>query len=142
MAPIVAGVLAARGDCALVFRGDDGLDELSTAAPSRIWQVQDGTVTTLRFDPVEVGLPRATLDDLRGGDAGYNAEVVRALLAGGSGPVRDAVLLNAAAALVAAGVGAGDLVKRITAGLELANQSVDSGAAAEVLRRWIEASAA
>jgi anthranilate phosphoribosyltransferase len=140
MAPLMAGVLADRGDSALVFRGDDGLDELSTTSPSQIWQVQGGAVTTLRFDPADVGLPRASLDDLRGGDAAHNAEAVRNLLAGRPGPIRDAVLLNAAAALVAAGVGEGDLVKRITSGLELANQSVDSGAAADVLQRWITAS--
>lgn len=140
MAPIMAGVLAARGDSALVFRGDDGLDELSTTAPSRVWQVRDGAVKTLRFDPAEVGLPLATLDDLRGGDASHNAQVVRNLLAGTRGPVRDAVLLNAAAALVAAGVGEGDLVKRVTSGLELANRSIDSGAAADALQRWITAS--
>lgn len=142
MAPIMAGVLAARGDSALVFRGDDGLDELSTTAPSKVWQVRDGEITTLRFDPADVGLPLATLDDLRGGDAAHNAGVVRNLLDGGQGPVRDAVLLNAAAALVAAGVGEGDLVKRITSGLELANRSVDSGDAADVLQRWITASVA
>jgi anthranilate phosphoribosyltransferase len=140
MAPIMAGVLAARGDSALVFRGDDGLDELSTTAPSQVWQVQDGTVTTLRFDPADVGLAPATLDDLRGGDAAHNAGVVRSLLTGTQGPVRDAVLLNAAAALVAAGVGDGDLVKRITTALELAERSVDSGAAEDVLQRWIAAS--
>jgi anthranilate phosphoribosyltransferase len=140
MAPIMAGVLAARGDSALVFRGDDGLDELSTTAPSQVWQVQDGTVTTLRFDPADVGLAPATLDDLRGGDAAHNAGAVRSLLTGTQGPVRDAVLLNAAAALVAAGVGDGDLVKRITTALELAERSVDSGAAEDVLQRWIAAS--
>ena len=140
MAPIMAGVLAARGDSALVFRGDDGLDELSTTAPSQVWQVHDGTVTALRFDPADVGLPPATLEDLRGGDAAHNAAVVRSLLAGETGPVRDAVLLNAAAALVAAGVGQGDLVKRVTAGLELAHRSVDSGAAAATLDRWVAAS--
>jgi anthranilate phosphoribosyltransferase len=140
MAPIMAGVLAARGDSALVMRGDDGLDELSTTSPSHVWQVQGGVVTPLRFDPADVGLPRATLDDLRGGDATHNAAVVRSLLAGQQGPVRDAVLLNAAAALVAAGVGEGDLVKRITSGLELATRSVDSGAAADTLQRWITAS--
>jgi anthranilate phosphoribosyltransferase len=141
MAPIVAGVLAARGDAALVFRGDDGLDELSTTAPSHVWQVKDGEVTALRFDPADVGLPPATLDDLRGGDAAHNAEVVRSVLAGDRGPIRDAVVLNAAAALVAAGVGDGDLVKRIAAGLELATAAVDSGAAADVLQRWIASSA-
>jgi len=137
MAPIMAGVLAARGDSALVFRGDDGLDELSTTAPSQVWQVQNGAVTTVRFDPAEVGLPPATLDDLRGGDAQHNAQVVRDLLAGTRGPVRDAVLLNAAAALVAGGVGEGDLAKRIAVALELAEQSVDSGAAADLLQRWV-----
>jgi anthranilate phosphoribosyltransferase len=142
MAPIMAGVLAARGDTALVFRGDDGLDELSTTAPSSVWQVHEGTVTPLRFDPADVGIPRATLDDLRGGDAAHNAGVVRTVLDGGKGPVRDAVLLNAAAALVAAGVGDGDLVKRMTTALELVNQAVDSGAAAAVLERWVRASTA
>jgi anthranilate phosphoribosyltransferase len=140
MAPIMAGVLAARGDSALVFRGDDGLDELSTTSPSQVWQVRDKTVTVLAFDPADVGLARATLEDLRGGDAEHNAGVVRSVLAGASGPVRDAVLLNAAAALVAAGIGDGDLVKRIAAGLDLATRSVDSGAAAEVLQRWVQAS--
>jgi anthranilate phosphoribosyltransferase len=140
MAPIMAGVLAARGDSALVFRGDDGQDELSTTTTSRVWEVKDGGVTALSFDPSDVGLPPATLEDLRGGDAAHNAEVVRSLLDGVRGPVRDAVLLNAAAALVAAGVGEGDLMKRITAGLDLANRSVDSGDAADALRRWVDAS--
>jgi anthranilate phosphoribosyltransferase len=142
MAPLMAGVLAARGDSALVFRGDDGLDELSTTAPSQVWQVQDKTVTPLRFDPTDVGIPRATLDDLRGGDPAYNAGVVRSVLAGATGPIRDAVLLNAGAALAAAGVGEGDLVERIGTGLELATRSVDSGAAADSLQRWVQASAA
>jgi anthranilate phosphoribosyltransferase len=141
LAPVVAGVLAARGDSALVFRGDDGLDELSTTAPSRVWQVQDKVVTPLRFDPADVGLAPATLEDLRGGDPVHNAAVVRSVLDGAPGPVRDAVLLNAAAALVAAGVGEGELTQRIAAGLELAARSVDSGAAADLLRRWIDASA-
>jgi anthranilate phosphoribosyltransferase len=140
-APIVAAVLADRGDSALVFRGEDGLDELSTTGPSQVWVVSDGTVTPVRFDPADVGLARATLDDLRGGDAAHNAEAVRSVLAGTVGPIRDAVLLNAAAALVAAGVGEGDLVKRIAAGLELAAGAVDSGAAADLLQRWVVASA-
>jgi anthranilate phosphoribosyltransferase len=140
MAPIMAGVLAGRGDSALVFRGDDGLDELTTTGPSHVWEVAGGEVTALRFDPAEVGLAPATLDDLRGGDATHNAGVVGSVLAGTPGPVRDAVLLNAAAALVAAGIGEGDLPKRIAAGLELAARSVDSGAAADTLDRWIAVS--
>ena len=141
MAPIVAGVLAQRGDSALVFRGEDGLDELSTTSPAQVWQVKDGQVTTMRFDPADVGLAPATLDDLRGGDAAFNANVAREVLAGRPGPVRDTVLLNAAAALVAAGVGEGDLVKRIATALELVSQAIDSGAAAGVLERWVAASA-
>jgi anthranilate phosphoribosyltransferase len=142
MAPIMAGVLAARGDSALVFRGEDGLDELSTTSPSQVWRVSGGQVTPLRFDPADVGLAPATLADLRGGDRAHNATVVRSVLAGRPGPVRDAVVLNAAAALVAAGVGQGDLVTRIADGLEVAARAVDSGAAADVLDRWVAASAA
>jgi anthranilate phosphoribosyltransferase len=142
MAPIMAGVLAARGDSALVFRGDDGLDEMSTSGPSQIWRVRDGAVTHHRFDPADVGLTPATVTDLRGGDAEHNAAVVRDVLAGRPGPIRDAVLLNAAVALVAVGaVGSDDLTKQIAGGLPLAAESVDSGAAADVLARWVEASA-
>ena len=140
MAPILAGVLAARGGSALVFRGEDGLDELSTAAPSQVWVVSGGQVTEDRVDPADLGIPTARLEDLRGGDAAHNAAVVRRMLGGAGGPVRDAVLLNAAAALVAAGVGSGTLVDRLAAGLKVAQESVDSGAAAGRLDRWIEAS--
>jgi anthranilate phosphoribosyltransferase len=140
MAPIMAGVLADRGDAALVFRGEDGLDELSTTGPSRVWEVRDGAVTPSLFDPADLGLPRASLEDLRGGDAQHNAGVVRSLLAGQSGPVRDAVLLNAGAALAAAGFresSGGDLTKQISEGVQQAARSIDSGAAATVLDRWI-----
>ncbi|MBT0771014.1 anthranilate phosphoribosyltransferase [Kineosporia sp. J2-2] len=139
MAPIMAGVLAERGDTALVFRGDDGLDELSTTGPSRVWEVRGGAVTESVFDPADLGLPRATLDDLRGGDPQHNAGVVRSLLAGETGPVRDAVLLNAGAALAASGSAEGDLVKRIADGVQRAAESIDSGAAAGVLDRWVAA---
>lgn len=149
-APVMAGVLADRGDSALVFRGEDGLDELSTTGPSRIWLVRQGAVREVWFDPADVGLPRATIDDLRGGDAGYNAAVARRVLAGEDGPVRHAVLLNAAAALVAAalsdsgesGDSAGDDVTKLIGGaLETATRSIDSGAAADVLDQWVTASA-
>ncbi|GAB3263160.1 anthranilate phosphoribosyltransferase [Kineosporia babensis] len=139
MAPIMAGVLAERGDAALVFRGEDGLDELSTTGPSRVWQVRDGAVSEQMFDPADLGLSRATLEDLRGGDPQHNAGVVRSLLAGEPGPVRDAVLLNAGAALAAGGAGEGDLVKQISEGVQKAAQSIDSGAAAGVLERWVAA---
>ncbi|MFL6099696.1 MAG: anthranilate phosphoribosyltransferase [Actinomycetales bacterium] len=144
MAPLVAGVLAGRGRSALVFRGEDGLDELSVGAPSRVWEVAQGSVTEQLLDPAELGLERSPLESLRGADAAYNSSVVRAVLGGQSGPVRDAVVLNAAGALVAAGVGAPGtaLVERMRTALVLAARSVDDGSAAGVLDRWVAASAA
>ncbi|MFJ9828504.1 anthranilate phosphoribosyltransferase [Streptomyces sp. NPDC101160] len=140
MAPIVAGVLAERGNSALVFRGDDGLDELTTTGTSRVWVVRDGAVREERFDPRDVGIQPVTLDALRGGDPSYNADVARRLLAGETGPVRDAVLLNAAAALTALEPGEGTLAEQLAAGIAKAAESVDSGAARRALERWIAAS--
>ncbi|MER7948258.1 anthranilate phosphoribosyltransferase [Streptomyces sp. NPDC096079] len=140
MAPVVAGVFAERGNSALVFRGDDGLDELTTTSTSRVWVVRDGGVTEERFDPRDVGIDLVPLEALRGADASYNADVARRLLAGETGPVRDAVLLNAAAALTALEPGAGTLVERLGAGIAKAAESVDSGAARRTLERWIAAS--
>jgi len=140
MAPILAGVLAERGSSALVFRGDDGLDELTTTATSQVWVVRDGKVEQTAFDPRDVGLDLVPVAALRGADAAHNADVARRLLAGETGPVRDAVLLNSAAALVALAPGQGTLPEQIAAGLERAAESIDSGAAAEVLRRWAAAS--
>jgi anthranilate phosphoribosyltransferase len=143
MAAIMAGVLAARGASALVFRGEEGLDELSTTAPTRVWVVSDAAVSPTTVDALDLGLPRATLDDLRGGDAAANAAVVRSVLAGDKGPVRDAVLLNAAAGLVAVdGAGRGPLPQLLATALVEAAESVDSGAAAGVLERWVSASQA
>ncbi|MFF8590166.1 anthranilate phosphoribosyltransferase [Streptomyces sp. NPDC015220] len=139
-APIVAGVFAERGNSSLVFRGDDGLDELTTTATSRVWVVQDGRVTEETFDPRDVGLELVPVEALRGADASYNAEVARRLLDGERGPVRDAVLLNSAAALVALEPGSGTLVERIRAGMERAAESIDSGAAGRTLDRWVAAS--
>ncbi|MDQ1294792.1 MAG: anthranilate phosphoribosyltransferase [Actinomycetota bacterium] len=160
MAPLIAGVLAERGDSALVFRGEDGLDELSTVAPNQVWQVADGEITVCEVDPAEVGLPRARLADLVGGDPRHNAEIVRVTLDGRTGPVRDAVLLNAAAAIVAVDTvhrpgadsaakngtktvpSGGSLPERLRQGLEIAAESIDSGRAALVLESWIAASRA
>ena len=155
MAPVVAGVCARRGTRAVVFRGEDGLDELTTTAPSRVWVVAGGEVAESVVDPVSLDLPVASLRDLRGGDAAFNAAVARSLLAGERGPVRDAVLLNAAAALVAydgellptvtagaGGKGGDELADRLTtvlhAGIERAARAIDSGAAADVLDRWLQ----
>ena len=141
MAGLVAGVLARRGRSAMVFRGEEGLDEMSTTAPTQVWRVTDGAVERTEVDAVRLGLPRVDLADLRGGDAPHNAEVVRELVAGRTGPVRDAVLLNAAAAVVACEPDAGrSLDDRLVAGLQEAAGSIDSGAAGEILERWVKAS--
>ncbi|MGW5022829.1 anthranilate phosphoribosyltransferase [Streptomyces cacaoi] len=140
MAPIIAGVLAARGSSALVFRGDDGLDELTTTATSTVWVVRDGSVREESFDPRDVGVELVPVEALRGADAAYNADVARRLLDGERGPVRDAVLLNAAAAFVAAAPSDEPLAEQIGAGMRRAAESIDSGAARAALERWVEAS--
>jgi anthranilate phosphoribosyltransferase len=142
MGPILAGVLAARGSSGLVFHGGDGLDELTTTAPSAVWIVHDGTVTETGFDPAELGIARSALADLVGGDPAHNAGVVRAFLDGSPGPARDIALLNAGAALAAeAGVGGPDeLVASLADGFGRAAAAVDSGAAAVLLDRWVQVS--
>ncbi|NJP65593.1 anthranilate phosphoribosyltransferase [Streptomyces spiramenti] len=140
MAPILAGVLAARGTSALVFRGDDGLDELTTTGTSTVWVVRDGEVRRESFDPRSVGIEVVPVEALRGGDAGYNAEVARRLLAGERGPVRDAVVLNSAAALVALEPGHGPLADQLAAKMGRAEAVLDDGAAAATLERWVRTS--
>jgi anthranilate phosphoribosyltransferase len=140
MAGVMAQVFADRGTSALVFRGDDGLDELTPCAESQVWVVRDGAVTTERFAPEDVGVERAAPESLRGADAAFNAEVARHLLAGEGGPVRDAVLLNAAAALVALSPGDGPIAAQLEAAMVRAAEAVDSGAAARALAGWVETS--
>ncbi|MEU0393039.1 anthranilate phosphoribosyltransferase [Streptomyces sp. NPDC006208] len=140
MAPILAGVLAERGSSALVFRGDDGLDELTTTATSKVWVVRDGAVREEAFDPRDAGIDLVPVEALRGADASYNADVARRLLGGETGPVRDAVLLNAAAALVALEPGDGPLAQQLRAGMDKAAESIDSGAAKAALDRWVSVS--
>ncbi len=141
MAPIMAEVFARRGLDAWVFRGDDGLDELTTTTTSTVWAVRDGAVEKLVLEPLELGISRATTEDLRGGNAAFNADVVRRTAAGEAGPVLDAVLLNAGAALAVHGRIPGSPMEALAVGLERAREAVTSGAAAEVLKRWVEASA-
>ncbi|MEZ0072002.1 anthranilate phosphoribosyltransferase [Planotetraspora sp. GP83] len=140
MLPVVAGVFAERGVSALVFRGEDGLDELSTVAPSTVFVVREGTATQTTLDPADIGIPRSRPDDLRGGDVVFNAAAVHDLVRGKAGPVRDAVLLNAAAALVALDGPGDDLVSEIGTAFARAVDAVDSGKAAETLDRWVEVS--
>ncbi len=142
MAPIVAQVFADRGDRALVFRGDDGLDELTTTTTSQVWVAVDGGVRRTVIDPAALGIEPVLPEALRGGDRVYNAAAVRDLLAGVRGGVRDVVLLNAAAAIaVYDGVSAASLPEAMRAGLAAAAEAVDSGAAARVLQRWTDADA-
>ncbi|WP_432949331.1 anthranilate phosphoribosyltransferase [Kribbella sp. CA-253562] len=138
VAGLMAGVLARRGIDALVFHGDDGLDELTTMTTSQVWSIGGGTVEgPVTLDPRELGIEPVPTGALRGGDAAYNAKVVRALLDGEAGPVRDVVLLNAGAALAAYDAQPGTVQTRIRAGMDRAAEAIDSGAAKDVLERWI-----
>jgi anthranilate phosphoribosyltransferase len=138
--PVVAGVLARRGVSALVVRGDDGLDEITTSTTSTAFVVDGGTVREARIDPTVLGIERVPLDALRGGDAEANAVIARSVLAGERGPVHDAVVLNAGAAIAAySGLG-GNLDDALRSGIARAVEVVDSGAAAELLQRWVDVS--
>ena len=139
MAPVMAGVFARRGVDAWVFRGDDGLDELTTTTTSRLWLVHEGEIVETTVDPARLGIPAGTADGLRGQDAAYNADVVRRLLAGDKGPVRDAVVLNAGAALAVHAAEDGSVDDRLVAGVRRAEEALDSGAAQAALDRWITA---
>src|SRR2546428_3862522 len=99
MLPLMAEVLARRGVRAKLFRGEDGLDELTTTGISTVYDVKDGSVRETHLDPSTLGIPRASATDLNGGDATESAEIARAVLGGASGARRDVVVLNAAAAL-------------------------------------------
>jgi anthranilate phosphoribosyltransferase len=122
-------VLAALGhERALVFHSDDGLDELSTAAPAHLFELRDGQVREHIVDSTVLGLPRSAAADLKGGDAAQNAEIVMSILAGRPGPQRDIVVLNAAAGLVAAGK-----AEDLGAGMALAAAAIDDGSARDAL---------
>jgi anthranilate phosphoribosyltransferase len=143
MAEVMAGVFAGRGVSALVFRGDDGLDELTTTTTSQVWRVAAGAVRREVVDPARLGLAPASVADLKGADPAHNAGVAEALLAGDRGPVRDAVVLNAAAALVslrdAAGQAQRPLHDSLADAMEVAAAAIDSGAAEDTLNRWVSA---
>lgn len=139
MAPVVAGVLAGRGADALVFRGDDGLDEITVSTTTTAWVAGGGVVREATLDPRTFGLDRSPLESLRGGEPRENAAVFRRLLEGEPGPVRDAVLMNAASALAAHAGDLDDLDAAMSRGIERARESIDSGAANRVLGGWAEA---
>lgn len=128
----VLGRLGSRQ--AWVVHGRDGLDELSTTGPTLVAELKDGKVTTFEVTPEEAGLPRATLDDLKGGDAAANAAALKEVLAGAKGAYRDIVLLNAGAALLVGGK-----AQTLREGVGLAAASIDSGAARAALERLVAA---
>jgi len=141
IAALVAGVLARRGTHGLVFHGDDGLDELTTTTTSDIWLISDGIVRATSLDPAQLGLAPASKQDLVGGDVAHNAAVVRSVLAGSTGPVRDIVVLNAAAALLAYAKPDldQDVTEQLAKHVTVAAEAIDSGAAAAVLDAWVAA---
>lgn len=155
MAPIMADVLGARGDCGFVVRGDDGLDEITTTTTSQMWVVAGGRSRHAVIDPARFGIEAAAPSALRGADAGYNAGVVREVLTGGAPTVANAVMLNAAAGVVAYDLATGSVrldltsqnpaaqqqVEQLLAGaVAQARSAIESGAADRLLQRWVAAS--
>lgn len=138
LVPVLARTLADLGcDRAFVVYGEDGLDEVSPSGPTLICEVRGGTVRRFEFSPEDAGLMRAPLSELRGGDAAVNAALLRGVLRGEPGPRRSAVVLNAGAALAAAGV-----CETIPEGVRLAERAIDSGAALDRLEMLVRVSRA
>lgn len=144
-APLFADLFRFRGAAALVFRGDDGLDELTTTGHSHVWEVSRGALTEHDLDPRALGIERAKLSDLLGGTPDENAAIVHRVFAGERGPVRDIVLLNAAAGLVAYDLAAVPesvdraFLERLDEKLKIVADAVDSGGAAKKLSQWVGA---
>ncbi len=142
---LMVGVFQTRDATALVFRGDDGLDELTTTGHSHLWEVSRGRVVEHDLNPADLGLPRARLDDLRGGTPAENAQVVHQVLAGESGAIRDVVVLNAAAGLVAFDLAENPssietpILERLARHMTACARAIDSGAAESKLAAWVEA---
>ena len=143
--PRIVGVFQTRGATALVFRGDDGLDELTTTGHSHIWEVSRGSVKEHDLNPRDLGIPIARIEQLKGGDAEFNADVVRRVMAGEQGPVRDMVVLNTAAGLAAYRLAFDPtqvdrpLLERLDEQMTVARATLDSGAASRKLDQWIAA---
>jgi anthranilate phosphoribosyltransferase len=146
--PLITGVFRTRGATALVFRGDDGLDELTTTGHSRLWEVSRGDIHEHDLDPRDLGIPLADISDLLGGEPAHNAAIVRRTLDGEPGPVREIVLLNAAAGIVAyrlftdATQVQRPILERLAEARADAAAAVDGGEASRRLDRWVEVSRA
>lgn len=143
--PLITGVFRTRGATALVFRGDDGLDELTTTGHSRLWEVSRGDVHEHDLDPRDLGIPLADIDDLLGGEPAHNAQIVHRVFDGETGAVRDIVLLNAAAGIVAfrlsqdANEVQRPILERLAEAKDAAAAAIDAGLAAQKLSDWVAA---
>ncbi len=140
IAPLVAEVLAHQGRCALVVRGRDGLDKITTLAASDVWIVDAGRLRHHVLDPRVRGIARPALAALRGADAASNAHTAHAVLGGEPGAVRDIVVLNAAAVLVALDLSQAPLEEQFTSAMQRCTEALDTGAATATLQRWVAAS--
>lgn len=139
--PLMAQVLLDQGKEGFIFRGDDGLDEVSLSTTTTVIQISKGKLKQEVFNPAELGIATAPITALAGADARYNAELTNQIFAGKTGPMRDAVTLNAAFAIAAFKADFDlPLQTQIANGLVLANQAIDSGAAQSVLKKWVELS--
>lgn len=143
--PQMAGVFRTRGATALVYRGDDGIDKMTTTGHSHVWEVSRGTIREHDIDSRELGLPKVTPQDLLGDSPEHNARLAREVLEGESGPIRDIICLNAAAGLVSFDLAQDQsqrersLLERLAEKLAVAQATIDSGAAKAKLDEWVQA---
>ena len=144
--PLAVGLFQQRGATALVYRGEDGIDKITTTGHSKVFEVSRGSVTEHDFDPREVGFTYSSIDDIRGGTPDENAALARTVLAGKPSAARDIILLNSAAGLVAHRLSKNpaerdrSFVERMAEAVEVSAQSIDSGAASAKLDAWVAAS--
>jgi anthranilate phosphoribosyltransferase len=139
--PLIAKVISTQGKEGFVFRGDDGLDEVSLSTTTTVLQVHNDEIIESKFDPLDIGVPRSQIHELLGGDAQFNAEITKQIFAGKSGAPRDAVTLNAAFAIAAFKADFHlPLETQIANAFVMANQAIDSGAAESVLKKWVKLS--
>jgi anthranilate phosphoribosyltransferase len=137
--PLLAQVLLDQGKEGFVFRGDDGLDEVSLSTTTQVIQISDGELNESVFNPADLGISSAPISELAGGDATYNAQMTLKIFAGEKGAMRDAVTLNAAFAIAAFKADFNlPLQTQIANGFVLANKAIDSGAALSVVKKWAE----
>lgn len=143
--PLAVGLFQQRGATALVYRGEDGIDKITTTGHSKVFEVSRGSVTEHDFDPREVGFTYSSIDDIRGGTPDDNAALARRVLAGEENAARDIILLNSAAGIVAHRLSKNpaerdrSFVERMTEAVEASSQSIDSGAASAKLDAWVAA---